>query len=665
MVQMYRAVRAGQGSRWKTSASTGLMSAVLVGMVGAGGPGGCGGRSVEDGDPSAGASCAPPASMCGSACVDLLHSPDHCGACGNVCGLGEICNGGLCNFACIGGATACGSLCVDLAHDPNNCGACGNRCEPGTVCSQGYCDLVCLGGATQCGAECADTDVDPSNCGGCGVACADSEACSGGACLPLCSAPTSLCGGACVALASDPSNCGGCGVVCAGAQVCSAGACLDRCGAGLAPCNGACVDLENDPVHCGACGVTCESGGSCAAGVCQCAPGETSCGSGCVDTGTNPAHCGGCGMACSPGQICAAGVCEGGTDAWRMLGYDDRHSGHNPMETGTPPASLAWSIGVGAYALHPAVIEGGRVFVTDEGYFDPSPLRALSLANGSDLWSHDFGEVFGVGHPSVVDGKVYVQHCNHGGDTKLWQFDAATGNADWAAPHYAQWENYWAPLVVGDSVYVNGGSYGGLYGFSRATANQLFFSDQLEQYDEWSPAHFNGLIFTFIAGNLRAHNPNTGAIQWTTAVTWNWSGWSMRTAPVFSDTMAYVIAPPSLSAINATTHAIVWSADGSFESMPAVAGGAVYALNGGSLAVRDAATGTPLWAFAGDGMLSFPPVIAGGHVYVASSSNVYAVDVTTHAQVWTDSFGGWISVASGKLVVARANGTLAVYNLTL
>lgn len=646
-------------------ASAGLMSVMLVGLLGAEGAGGCGGRAVERDEATVGASCAPPATMCGSACVDVAHDPDHCGACGNICGLGEICNGGLCSFACIGDATACGTVCVNLAHDPDNCGACGTVCDPGTVCSEGQCGLVCLGGTTQCDAECVDTDVDPANCGGCGVACAAGEACSGGACASLCSAPEILCDGVCVAPDSDPSNCGDCGVVCSGGQVCSAGACLDDCAAGLTPCGGACVDLETDPAHCGACGVSCGAGGDCAAGVCQCPPGETSCGTGCVDTSTNPAHCGGCGQACTPGQLCAGSMCEGVTGEWRTLGYDDRHSGHNPLETGTPPASLAWSIGVGANVLHPAVIEGGRVFVTDEGYFDAAPLRALSLADGSDLWSHDFGDVFGVGQPSVIDGKVYVQHCNHGNDTKLWQIDAATGNVDWAAPHGAQWERYWAPLVVDNRVYVDGGNYGGLYSFSRTTADQLFFNNQLEQYDEWSPAHFNGTIFTFIAGNLRAHDPQTGAIQWTTAVTWNWAGWSMKTAPVFSDTMAYVIAPPSLHAINAATHAIVWSANGSFAGMPAVADGAVYALSGGSLAVRDAATGTPLWAFGGDGMLSFPPVIAGGHVYVASSSNVYAVDIATHEQVWTDTFGGWISVASGKLVIARTNGTLAVYNLTL
>jgi outer membrane protein assembly factor BamB len=98
--------------------------------------------------------------------------------------------------------------------------------------------------------------------------------------------------------------------------------------------------------------------------------------------------------------------------------------------------------------------------------------------------------------------------------------------------------------------------------------------------------------------------------------------------------------------------------------MAAYAGNVVYALNGGSLTALDASTGQPQWTFVGDATLQFPPVIAAGHVYVASANNTYAVDVTTGTQVWTDSLGGWLAVVSGKLLVARTNGTLAAYDLS-
>ncbi len=642
--------------------STRWLGALLFALSGAS-VAGCGGRAIEE--PTASGACLDPATTCGSTCVDLAHDPDNCGACSHVCGLGEVCNGGLCSFACLGGSTACGSACVDLGHDPDNCGACGNACGADQVCADGQCGLVCLGGTQKCGGACADTDVDPANCGACGVACGVQEGCIGGTCTTLCDGATILCAAECVDPASDPANCGACGVACSGGKVCSGGQCVVSCDVGLTICDGACVNLASDEANCGACSVACGPSGVCSGGACVCAPGQVSCSGGCVDTMADPANCGACGVACGPLQTCLGGSCGVALSTWPTLGGDERHSGKNALETGKPPATLAWSIGAGKPPLNPVVIDGTRVFVTSRNAgFSTSPLLALSLADGTQLWSHDFGDVFSVGQPSVASGKVYVQHCNHGNDTKLWQLDAATGNVDWAAPHFAQWEHYWAPLVVDDTVYVNGGSYGGLYGFSKTTANQLFQSTSLEQYDEWSPAYFNGSIFTFVEGNLRAHSPQTGALQWTTEVTWNWAGWSMMTAPVFSDTMAYVIAPPSLFAISPSTKAIVWSANGSYSSMPAVADGAVYALSGGTLAVRDAATGAPLWNFPGDSKLKFPPVVAAGYVYVASVDNVYAIDIATHAQVWTDAFGGWIAVASGRLVVARANGTLAAYNLS-
>lgn len=667
---------------------------------------GCGGRSVDDSTPTDVGACVPPSEVCDGACVDLDHDPGHCGACGARCSLGEVCNGGECEFACLGGATACGGECVDLAFDPESCGACGVACDEGLLCSNGQCGVVCLGGSTQCGDLCVDTHHDPANCGGCGAACGPADACSGGECVAFCDPGEILCAGGCVDTSSDPTSCGGCGIACSGGLVCSGGMCIAECDPGKTACAGACVDLESSPKNCGSCGAACGAGAICASGECQCPAGKTACGAACVDVTSDPSNCGQCGQAClagqtcasgacqcpagtsacaagcadttndpsncgecehgcGPGSLCSAGVCGGVVSEWGTLGYDEGRSGYNPLETGKPPLSLAWSMGIGPAALNPAVIANGKVFVSDTTSWSTTPLQALDLSTGMLAWSHDFGDVFSVGQPTASGGKLYIQHCNHGADTKLWRFDAATGNVEWGAPLSAQWERYWAPLVSGDTVYVDGGSYGGLYGIGKESGDQVFFSNALEQYDEWAPAMANGLVFTFVEGNLRAHSPQTGAVQWTTHVNWSWAGWSMNTSPVIGDGRAYVVAPPSLHAINLSTKAIVWSSNSAYKGMPATAEGVVYALNGGSLAARDAATGAAIWAFQGDGTLSFPPVIAAGYVYVSSQSNTYALDATTGAQVWTDSYGGWLSVASGKLIVARTNGTLAAYNLSL
>ncbi len=358
-----------------------------------------------------------------------------------------------------------------------------------------------------------------------------------------------------------------------------------------------------------------------------------------------------------------------GTNAWCSAGGDILHSGYNAAETGGPPAAPAapaWSVALGGSSLHPVVVKDGRVFVTAETYFTASTwLWALDVGTGAPLWSKDFGDIFRVGHPAVFNDKVYVQQCDNSPGTFLWCFNASTGNLVFSQPFGAQWETYWAPIVVGGTVYANGGSYGGLYGWDATTGAQTFFSSSLEQYDEWSPAYADGAVYTFVAGKFRAHDPVTGAVQWTTSVTWNWAGWSMMTSPVLNGTHAFVIAPPALHAIERSTHLVSWSTAGfNYSGAPAVADGVVYAISGGVLHARNASTGAYLWGFAGDTALASTPVVAAGHVYVSSAANTYAVSVATGSQAWTAAVGGPLTVAANKLLVARSNGTLNAYSLT-
>jgi hypothetical protein len=347
-------------------------------------------------------------------------------------------------------------------------------------------------------------------------------------------------------------------------------------------------------------------------------------------------------------------------NAWPCLGGDVRHSGANNAETGTPPLTFAWNAGLSTVPLSPPAYEGGLAFVTAARI-----LWAVNATTGAVSWSKDFGSVNNVGQPSVWQGRVLVGQNNHTPGTFLWSFNASTGALNWSSPVGAQWEYYWTPIVAGNAVYMNGGYFGGLYGFDVNTGAQLFFNDKLEQYDEWSPAFDNNLVYTFVEGNLRAHDPVTGVIQSTVKVTWNWAGWSMKTSPVFGAGKVYVIAPPVLYAINPTTKLVDWQTTGlNFTGTPAVAGTSVYGISGGILRSHNAATGAFQWSFAGDTTLNHPPLVANGYVFISSDNNVYAVRVSDGVQVWTAAVGGWISVAGGKLFVGRPNGVLTAYTLT-
>ena len=69
--------------------------------------------------------------------------------------------------------------------------------------------------------------------------------------------------------------------------------------------------------------------------------------------------------------------------------------------------------------------------------------------------------------------------------------------------------DFWSPIQLANRIYANGGYYGGIYGFTTAPSSQLFFV-ALDQYDSWSPAYYQGAIYSFIDGNVRCQDMNNG-----------------------------------------------------------------------------------------------------------------------------------------------------------
>jgi hypothetical protein len=615
--------------------------------------------------------CPPGQAACDGACVALSSDPTHCGSCGVACRPGEVCSIGVCALFCAGGTMQCGSACVQVQSDPANCGVCGQTCTVGQVCTSGSCLLVCSGGTTKCGDQCVDTRDDPTNCGACGLRCGANAACVNAGCVvigadagPACRVGLSACSGRCVDETSDANNCGGCSKACGSAMTCSGGACA--CQGAKIQCGAACTDVQTDAQNCGACGAACLPLQVCSSGQCACAPSATACGGICIDTAISMSNCGGCAAPCAAGNVCTHGSCTTPTSSWPMFGFDTGHSGFNNADKGIPPAIDQWERVVSSgVPLSPAVVDAGRLYLTSKGRLaSDDPIVALSVADGSPLWKYNFGSVDSVGHPCVAGGSVYVE-TNHGimGSSYLWSFDAAAGSVRWSAAFDSQWETFWAPIVVGGTVYMDGGEYGGLYAFNVADGSQIFFSS-IGQYDSWSPGYFGGSVYSFIAGVFQAEDAASGAALWSVKIPWQWTGYSMNTAPTFGPSLGYVVAPPNLVAIDPAKMAVAWTANGTFTGTPAVADGAVYAVSAGNLVARDGSTGALMWTFVGDQRLSYPPVIANGYVYVASEANVYAVNIATHAMAWSAPVGGWVTLASGRLLVAGPDGVMRGFVLS-
>lgn len=266
-------------------------------------------------------------------------APNHCGACGVSCAVGETCGDGVClcgnegacgegEACCQGGCVletdprcACGDqaagceagqgccddTCVDILANDAHCGACGLPCGPNQQCNSGGC--VCIPGFADCdndptnGCE-VNTDSELSDCGACGVTCGSGESCQAGECVcgsstgsgqPACGGGDVCCGDACVA-PNDPACACGEQPNCNNDELC---------------CNNTCTAIRTDEQNCGACGTTCQGDTLCRSGSCEC-PSSTpnSCpGNSCVSFLTDENNCGGCGRTCSGSQTCCSGSC--------------------------------------------------------------------------------------------------------------------------------------------------------------------------------------------------------------------------------------------------------------------------------------------------------------------------------------------------------------------
>jgi hypothetical protein len=606
---------------------------------------------------------------CGDSCVDLNTSSVNCGSCGHACTTNAVCSSGecVCESSPVGDLTWCGDACVSLMYDPSNCGACGHACHASTVCRAGEC--ACLFHRWDssvlkiCGGVCTNPFLDPFNCGGCGHACATGDTCLNGNCHTqiVCSPDLTACGEQCVDEQRDPQNCGACLKACSAGQVCQGGQCA--CPASQSLCGDRCADL------CGACASACVNGEVCSSSACVCATGTKTCpavglneiATACYDVMTDAYNCGTCGHACPAGQTCSGGTCTSEASAFRMLGGDGAHSGYLPGETGSPPPSTvpAWSYDVRGSAS-PAVIEGGRVYVTSSAEFGHNnSVFAFEASNGALLWQYDLGAIFAAGWPAVSGGKVYVATSSNLGDTFLYEL-SRDGERNWCVGFDSQWDHYWSPLVVGSFIYINGGSYGGIYGFDASNSGaQTFFNSTIGQYDSWSPTFSFGSVWSFVAGVLRKHDPASGAELGELDVGWTLNGHSMNTSAVGGSKYVYVVSPPNLIAVDPSTMKQAWAANASFSSYPATDGALVYAIAGGTLRVLDADTGALQWSFSSPTPLTYAPVVAAGRVYVSSAFDVYAVDLTSQKQVWTAPVGGALSVGEGMLLVSGGRAVTA------
>lgn len=307
-------------------------------------------------------------------------------------------------------------------------------------------------------------------------------------------------------------------------------------------------------------------------------------------------------------------------------------------------------------------------------------LSAYDRATGDLLWQVPFSA--DSGNPVLIDGVIYLTGVDGAfafdaaTGAQLWQFDAGLppGTEDWMPPSTLLTGD---PLKIGDTVFVSGGLWGGVYALDAATGEELWRFDtngtvpgSLSEADGAIVFSSDG-IRTFVddgtESTLHALDPATGDELWSIPL--GEGVMSFATALIVDGKALLNIYDQtqnrgSVRAYDLATHELLWTtviapvngtgpmsaSDGKFYISGADATGVfAYDLNTGDL----------VWEHETSGVTNgFAPVVGNELLVLTNDATLESVDTVTGGTFWNLPVGDRVPYGvSGAQVV---DGTIYV-----
>jgi uncharacterized repeat protein (TIGR01451 family) len=350
---------------------------------------------------------------------------------------------------------------------------------------------------------------------------------------------------------------------------------------------------------------------------------------------------------------------------WPTFGNGPSHTGYYPGMLGGSTFVAGWSNNIGGY-LSQVAVGGGNVYVSlpsSSGNPGTVYLTALDAVSGMPVWQHNFPGSYFLNPPTYDHGRVYVQHKPSSTGAQLWCIDAADGSVIWNAPQQSQYLlEYYAPTVYGDGIWLGGGTYGGMYGFSTNGTQNFFFGWSADY--EWTPTYYQGTVYSCLDGYFQAHDPLTGSVLWNFNFDqgYPYSGF-VQTVSAIDGGRAFVRNQSNLSAVDLTRHTNIWTSGGGVTGSPAVANGIAYAIIGDGVQALSAQDGTSLGVYkaTNDTGLFWQPIITDDALFISSFSATYVFDLASHNLLQKIPYGGPLSLANGWLYIAGYDGWVHAY----
>ena len=359
------------------------------------------------------------------------------------------------------------------------------------------------------------------------------------------------------------------------------------------------------------------------------------------------------------------------TDEWSTYQGNATHTGYVPATLDPAVFTRAWETAVvPGVALNPVTVGGGRVFASTNAYFGTQQLHVLDAVSGGKQWSHAFGGIHSVDPPAYADGSVYVATGGHG-DSFIWAFDAATGTERFHTAYGNQWSRWYAPVVIGQTLYMAGGYYGGMYAFSTVDGTERWFLG-LNQYDEFTPAVRDTLVYAYTGSydpQVTVAHATTGAVAYEIPDSgFSWNGWSMGLAPVLGSSNNLLAAQTGsgrLLSFDLANRRIGWTVTGAFAGQVTLADGVIYVRSNQGLQARRESDGSLLWSWTPPlGYVQGPMIATRNLLFVSTATTTYALDIGARLQAWSYPAGGHLALSKdGLLLVAQASGTLTAIDV--
>lgn len=363
---------------------------------------------------------------------------------------------------------------------------------------------------------------------------------------------------------------------------------------------------------------------------------------------------------------------------WTTYAFDvERTHFAAGMQDLRPPFRNAWMTRIGDLIEFPAVVEGGRVYVTHLR----GKMLAMDAGTGEVLWERTYPKC-AASSPTIVDQVLYQTFiptpCNYGPRDVpglLVAVSARTGKELWRFTGAGPSES--SVLSVNGLLYF--GSWDGkVYALDPRT-QKVRWATQTDDEVHSSAAYSAGRIVVGTnGGSVYALDARTGAEEWRG-----------RSYSRFPHGHEYFYATPAIAygrvfaansdgwvyAYGARTGNLIWAQQaGTYVyTAPAVWNGTVYVGSyDGKVSAFDAGTGRLRWEYEAPGALHGAPTVLGGLVYFSVCSfcgsravrqvkngppSTFALDARTGKLVWRFGAGLYSPIVADGRQVYLMSGT--------